>query len=238
MLALQRPRSPALVLSKFFPISISACRCGAQRVSGRFSDFSLEGLMRFSAKELSLMGMLVALNVAIGGIVYMVKLPVFLDAIGTILAALVLGVVPAIVVGIVTLLLDAAIINPVYVWFVGTEAVIAMFIYVLASRLSVFKSLVRVVPTGLVLGVVTGIVSAPVLIFVFGGVAGSGRDLITVALLSTGEQIYKAVTLSGAAAEPLDKLLQVLAAFFVLRSLPKRVLGQYRNPVLEKNGFL
>ena len=132
----------------------------------------------------------------------------------------------------------AAIINPVYIWFTGTQAVIAIFIYLLASRLSVFKSLVRVIPTGLLLGVVTGIVSAPVIIFVFGGVAGSGRDLITAGLLSTGQQIYKAVILSGAASEPVDKLLQTLAAFFVLKSLPKRVLGQYRNPVLEKNGFL
>lgn len=194
--------------------------------------------MKFTARQLALMGMLVALNVAIGGIVHVVKLPIYLDAIGTILAALVLGLVPGIVVGVVSFLVAAAIINPVYIWFIGTQAVIAVFVYLLASRLFVFKSLARVIPTGLLLGVVTGIVSAPVIIFVFGGVAGSGRDLITAGLLSMGQQIYKAVILSGAASEPVDKLLQTLAAFFVLKSLPKRVLAQYRNPVLEKNGLL
>lgn len=194
--------------------------------------------MKFTARQLALMGMLIALNVAIGGIVHVVKLPIFLDAIGTILAVLVLGLIPGIVVGIVSFLLAAAVINPVYIWFIGTQAVIAAFIYVLASRFSAFKSLPRVIPTGLLLGLVAGIVSAPVIVFVFGGVAGSGRDLITAGFLSTGQQIYKAVILSGAASEPVDKLLQTLAAFFVLKSLPKRVLGQYRNPVLEKNGFL
>jgi energy-coupling factor transport system substrate-specific component len=198
----------------------------------------LERPMKFTARQLALMGMLVALNVAIGGIVHVVKLPIYLDAIGTILAALVLGLVPGIVVGVVSFLVAAAIINPVYIWFIGTQAVIAVFVYLLASRLFVFKSLARVIPTGLLLGVVTGIVSAPVIIFVFGGVAGSGRDLITAGLLSMGQQIYKAVILSGAASEPVDKLLQTLAAFFVLKSLPKRVLAQYRNPVLEKNGLL
>lgn len=194
--------------------------------------------MNFTAKQLALMGMLIALNVAIGGIVHVVKLPIFLDAIGTILAALVLGLVPGIIVGVLSFLVAAAVISPVYIWFIGTQAVIAAFVYLLASRFSAFKSLPRVVPTGIALGVIAGIVSAPVIVIVFGGIAGSGRDLITAGLLSTGQQIYKAVILSGAASEPADKLLQTLAAFFVLKSLPKKVLGQYRNPVLEKNGFL
>jgi hypothetical protein len=57
-------------------------------------------------------------------------------------------------------------------------------------------------------------------------------------LIGTGQKIYKAVIMSGAASEPVDKLLQTLAAFFVIKSLPKRLLSQFRNKVLESNGFL
>lgn len=194
--------------------------------------------MKFTTKQLALMGMLIALNVAIGGIVHVIKLPIFLDAIGTVLAVLLLGWRAGIVVGVLSFLVAAVVINPVYVWFIGTQAVIAIFIYLLAAKLASFKSLPRVIATGIALGIVAGIVSAPIIVVVFGGVAGSGRDLITAGLLSTGQQIYKAVLLSGAASEPVDKLLQVLTAFFVLKSLPKKVLEQFRNPVLEKNGFL
>jgi len=194
--------------------------------------------MKFSARQLALMGMLIALNVTIGGLVHVIKLPIFLDAIGTILAVLLLGLIPGIVVGVVSFLLAAVLINPVYIWFIGTQAVVALVVYLLASRLAAFKSVGRVIPTGIVLGIVAGIVSAPVIVMVFGGVAGSGRDLITAGLISTGQQIYKAVILSGAASEPVDKLLQALAAFYVLRSLPKQILARFRNPVLEKNGFL
>lgn len=194
--------------------------------------------MKFTTKQLALMGMLIALNVAIGGIVHVIKLPIFLDAIGTVLAVLLLGWEAGIVVGVLSFLVAAVVINPVYVWFIGTQAVIAIFIYLLAAKLASFKSLPRVIATGIALGIVAGIVSAPIIVVVFGGVAGSGRDLITAGLLSTGQQIYKAVLLSGAASEPVDKLLQVLTAFFVLKSLPKKVLEQFRNPVLEKNGFL
>jgi energy-coupling factor transport system substrate-specific component len=184
------------------------------------------------------MGMLIALNVAIGGIVHVVKLPIFLDAIGTILATLLLGLVPGIIVGVLSFLVAAAVISPVYVWFIGTQAVVAAVTFLLASRFAAFKSVGRVIPTGIILGIVAGIVSAPVIVAVFGGVAGSGRDLITAGLISTGQQIYKAVLLSGAASEPVDKLLQALAAFFILKSLPKNILGQYRNRVLEKNGMV
>jgi energy-coupling factor transport system substrate-specific component len=194
--------------------------------------------MKFTTKQLALMGMLIALNVAIGGIVHVLKLPIFLDAIGTILATVLLGLIAGITVGVLSFVVAAAVVSPVYVWFTGTQAVIAIFIYLMASHFAAFRSIGRAVMTGILLGVVAGIVSAPVIVGLFGGVAGSGRDLITAALLSTGQQIYKAVFLSGAASEPVDKLLQTLAAYYVLRSLPKKILSQFRNPVLEKNGLV
>lgn len=194
--------------------------------------------MKFNARDLALMGMLVALNVSIGGLVHITKLPIFLDAIGTIIAVLLLGLVPGVIVGVVSFAVASVLLNPVYIWFIGTQAVIATFVYLFASRFAVFGSLRRVIPTGIALGVVAGVVSAPVIVYVFGGVAGSGRDLITAGLISTGQQIFKAVILSGAASEPVDKLLQTLAAFYIVRSLPKHLLARFRNPVLEKNGLL
>jgi hypothetical protein len=52
----------------------------------------------------------------------------------------------------------------------------------------------------------------PVIVFVFGGVTDSGRDLMAAALLSAGQQVYEAVLLSCAASEPVDKLLQTRRA--------------------------
>lgn len=193
--------------------------------------------MKLSTAQLSLMGMLITFNVAVGGFVHIIKLPIFLDAIGTILAAVLLGMTPAIIVGVLSFVVAAAIISPVYLWFTPTQAVIAIAVSLMASQLGVFRSLARVIPAGIALGVIAGIFSAPIIVYAFGGVAGSGRDLITASLLSTGQQIYKAVLLSGAASEPVDKLLQILAAFFILRALPKRVLQPFQNPVLEKNGL-
>lgn len=194
--------------------------------------------MKFTTRQLALMSMLIALNVSIGGIVHVIKLPVFLDAIGTILGTVLLGLLPGIMIGVLSFVVAAVVLNPVYIWFVGTQAVIAIVVYVAASRFAAFKSWQRAVVAGIVLGVVAGIVSAPIIVGVFGGVSGSGRDLITAGLMRTGAQILKAVLLSGAASEPVDKVLQVLAAFFVMTSLPKNLLRQFKNPVLERNGLL
>ena len=194
--------------------------------------------MKLSNRQISLMGMLIALNVAIGGFVHVIKLPVFLDAIGTIVAVIMLGRLPGVIVGVLSFVVAAALVSPVYLWFIGTQAILALVVYEFAARFAVFSSWSRIIPAGLVLGVVTGIVSAPVIVYAFSGVAGSGRDLITAALLSTGEQIGKAVLLSGAASEPVDKVAQMVIAFLLIRALPRRTLEPFRNPVLEKNGLI
>ena len=194
--------------------------------------------MKLTPRQIAAMAALIALNVAIGGLVHILQLPIFLDAIGTIVAALVLGAVPGMIVGAASFLVAAALVDPVYVYFVGTQAAIALYAHVVATKLSGFRTTPRAVATGLGLGVVAAIVSAPVIVLVFGGVAGSGRDLITATLMASGSRVVTAVFASGAASEPIDKTLQVLAAYAILKSLPKRVLEPFKNDALTRNGLL
>jgi energy-coupling factor transport system substrate-specific component len=194
--------------------------------------------MRFNEKQLALMGVLIAFNVAIGGLVHIIKLPVFLDAIGTILTVLLVGPIAGALVGIVSFLIASALISPVYAWFIGTQAVIAIAVYMLASKFKAFKSFWRVITSGILLGIIAGIVSAPVIVLIFGGVSGSGRDLITATLVGSGQQVFKAVLMSGAASEPVDKTMQILFAYIVLRSMPKKILRQFDNRLLRINNLL
>jgi energy-coupling factor transport system substrate-specific component len=194
--------------------------------------------VKLSSLHIAVIGMLIALNVAIGGIVHLIKVPVFLDAIGTIIAVMLLGWRSGILVGVLSFVVSAALVNPVYIWFIGTQAILAIAVFVMANTFAAFRSWLRAIPAGILLGIVTGVVSAPVIVYVFGGVAGSGRDLITATLISTGEQIGKAVLLSGAASEPVDKVLQMVIALLILRALPRRVLEPFNNPLLQKNGLI
>jgi energy-coupling factor transport system substrate-specific component len=73
---------------------------------------------------------------------------------------------------------------------------------------------------GIVTGLVAAVVSAPVVAYLFGGVTGSGSTFIVALFLKAGQQLLSAALLSGLAAEPVDKTLQVLLAALLYRATP------------------
>jgi energy-coupling factor transport system substrate-specific component len=168
----------------------------------------------------------VLLNLGIGTLVHVLKLPVFLDAVGTVLVTLLVGIPAGIATGVLSFLLGGLLVNPVMPYFSGTQAAVAIFVGLMA-RAGMFRSLLRTVVTGMLLGVVTAVVSAPVIVKLFGGITGSGSGVITAFLLASGQSVIKSVFLTGAACEPVDKTIQCLLAFWLLRSLPRKLKARY-----------
>lgn len=180
----------------------------------------------------------IAINVGLGTLVHLIKLPVYLDAVGTIAFALFLrgtgwkGFAWAAAVGAISFVLVGVLFNPVALWFVPTQVAIAAYAYflvgpVLDTRLDAqtlpASGYIRIVLLGLGLGIVAGIVSAPIITFVFGGITGAGASLITAFLLKAGETVFTSVLASGLASEPLDKLLQLVLAVILVRNTPGRI---------------
>jgi energy-coupling factor transport system substrate-specific component len=188
------------------------------------------------APMLALIPLGIALNLALGTIVHTLKLPVYIDAVGTVITTLLLGLRAGILVGVSSFLIGGVIVNPVLPWFSGTQAAIAIYTHVVARR-GGFKSYPRTILSGVGLGLVAGVVSAPVIVYLFGGITGSGASLVVAFLLASGKSILNSVILSGLAAEPLDKTLQCLLAVWVLRSLPPRLLGRFTGGSLSANGL-
>lgn len=206
----------------------------------------------------------IALNLALGTLIHTLKLPVYLDAVGTISVTLLAGLRAGIIVGVASFLIGGVTVNPVLPWFSGTQAVIAVYTYVLARfgwlatgrpdasagadneqsrnwwrRTAAWIGLnVRPLLAGVGLGVVAGIASAPVIVALFGGVTGSGASLVVAFLLESGKKLYQAVLLSGLASEPLDKTLQVLLALGLIRSLPRNLRAAFGNADLLKRNRL
>jgi energy-coupling factor transport system substrate-specific component len=179
----------------------------------------------------------IALNLAVGAVIHILKLPIFLDAIGTIVVTLLVGMRAGIITGVISFLLAGVFVSPAYPWFSGTQAAIAVFTY-LVARIGGYRTIPKRVGFGILLGVVTGILSAPVIVYLFGGISGSGASLIAAYLMATGKKVVESVLLSGLAAEPLDKTLQTLIAITVLKGLPKDLLARFNRMILQKNGLL
>ena len=94
----------------------------------------------FTTPRLVAIALCAALNFAIGNIVYLIKLPIYLDSIGTILCALLIfpdrlaAIVCAFIAGFIGVILSGLVINPFLPWFTLTVLAIALVSALLTAR--------------------------------------------------------------------------------------------------------
>jgi energy-coupling factor transport system substrate-specific component len=170
---------------------------------------------------LALVPLGVLLNLGIGTIVHLLKLPLFVDAVGTILVTVLIGWRWGAVAGVLSFLIGGVLTNPVLPWFAGTQAVIAIVAGIMAAK-GWFRSIPKTLVTGIIIGISAAIVSAPVIISLFGGITGSGSGFLTSFLLASGKKMLDSVILTGLSCEPIDKTLQCLLVYWLCRTLPLR----------------
>lgn len=197
----------------------------------------------FTTPRLVAIALCAALNFSIGNIVYLVKLPIYLDSVGTILCALLLfpdrlgGSACAFIAGFVGIILTGLLINPFLPWFALSVLAIALVSALLTARATgTFRArplpaglfITKVVFYGIITGIVSAIVSAPVVIYLFGGVTGSGSALVVAYFIKTGNFLWDATLRSGVIIEPIDKTLQVLLAALLYRATPKDFIAMLR----------
>ena len=181
----------------------------------------------------------IALNVTIGSVVHLLKLPIYLDSMGIMLVAILLpgsrwkAFVAASLVGIVSFVIGGILINPYLPWFSATAIAGAAYgAFVVRGRVDKEVSgargahvlTLKAIGFGVGWGIVAALVSAPVVVYLFGGVTGSGTTLILAFLVRAGQQLMEAALLTGFAAEPVDKSLQMIIALAVARATPKAFL--------------
>jgi energy-coupling factor transport system substrate-specific component len=88
-----------------------------------------------------------------------------------------------------------------------------------------------VVIYGVITGIAAAVVSAPVVVWLFGGVTGSGTAFVVAFFLKTGQQLLNSALLSGLTTEPIDKTLQVLLAALLYRATPREFIAMLAPPV-------
>lgn len=80
---------------------------------------------------------------------------------------------------------------------------------------------------GLVVGIVSAIISAPISAIVFGGVTGSGTDLLVAAFQQAGDDLGEAVLKQGLLSDPIDKTLTFFVVFAILGALSRRFVARF-----------
>jgi hypothetical protein len=151
-----------------------------------------------------------------------------------ILAALVAA---AVVVVIVLPILN----NPAYTdpniggypdWVYTAAIVIAVIVALVVAGFIYFRRDLAglwVAGAGLVTGIVAALVSAPIAAIAFGGVTGSGTDLIVAALRQGGSDVLQASLGQGLFSDPIDKTITSFVVFIILAGLSSRVVARFPN---------
>lgn len=190
----------------------------------------------FSTMTWVLIPVAIAINLTIGQIVLVLKLPVYLDSIGTVLVGVICGPWAGALTGALSNIIAGFILDPGWLPWFPVAAAIGATAGVMAN-ISFFKNWWKVVVTGFVIAIVATIVGTPISIAVFGGISASGSSIITAFLLETGRSLLASVLTTNFISEPLDKISTSLLAFAIIDGLSTRYLARFprgENATVEK----
>lgn len=180
----------------------------------------------------------VGINVVGGTVVNALRLPVFMDVIGTMLVAILAGPFVGVVTGVLTNVILGVTASPTSIPYGLTNAAIALVVGFMAMRgwfgLEEAMEYWRLVAAGIIVAIVATIVSAPITVILFGGITGGPTSVVTGFFLATGQEIWSAVVSSSLVIEPFDKTISVVVAYAIARSVPERYRPERGQDALEE----
>ena len=181
-----------------------------------------------TAPSIPLIAFGIALDLTVGQLTVALKIPLYLDSIGTILVAVLVGPYAGTIAGSFANIMAAAFGNPTMMFFIPVVAVIGAFTGFVANK-GWFRRWWLCVIGGLVQGILAATVSAPISSFLFGGTMMAGTDALVYFFRSMGNNILTSVWYQGLTSDPIDKTVSYLLVFFILQNLPLRLISRFRG---------
>jgi len=177
---------------------------------------------------LPFLGFAVALNLSMGQLTAALKIPFYMDMVGTVMVAVLCGPWSAVIAGSLSNILASAFGNASMIFFIPVVIVIALFTAWIASR-GWFRKAHLVVAGGILQGLLAAVVSAPIAAYVFGGVMFAGTDFLVLYFRSVGNTLLESVFYQGLASDPVDKTVTYVIVYLLLKSVPLRLLARFRG---------
>lgn len=167
----------------------------------------------------------VALNIVGGYIATALRLPVYLDMIGTAISAIVLGPWWGALVGVLTNGGSALISGPVSLPFAIVNIVGALIWGYGVRSWKLGRTVPRFFLLNMIVAVCCTIVAAPIIVMVFGGATGNGADALTGTFLAVGQNLVTSVFSSNILTSLADKIIGGFVALAIIEALPKSLTG-------------
>lgn len=171
-------------------------------------------------------GVSVALNIVLGIITAALKIPLYLDTLGTVLTAALFGPVPGMIVGALSNIITGLMSSPTDIPFFLVNMVVGLVVGLVSKKWKF--TLPSALITGLALSVICPAIGTPIGIFVYGGLEGNLTDIMVTGLVKAGQSIFAASFLTKVTSNLIDKVGTCLIAFFLIKAMPARFLAGFK----------
>jgi energy-coupling factor transport system substrate-specific component len=182
--------------------------------------------MKLETRTLILISVAVVINIVVGQFVHLLKLPLYLDSIGTMLVGVLAGPLAGGVAGVIGNLIWALIINPIAAAFTPVACIIGILAGLLA-RAGMFAGPWRAALAGVIIAIPATFVAVPIIVYLFGGVTGGGPDFAAAYMLAVGSTMLKSVGLTNLGVNTIDKVVTALLVWRVASRLPLRLTSKF-----------
>lgn len=162
----------------------------------------------------------IVINLVGGQVAGQLKLPIFLDSIGTAIVAAIMGPFVGAVSGVMFNIIGAIIGGNILASLFGLANIATAFIIGFMARKNKFETLGQAIFATVTVAIANAIIGAPVAVIAFGGVQGSGVDVLVAGLLAAGQDVMSAAFWARIPSNLIDKGIAVFVAWLILKRLP------------------
>lgn len=167
----------------------------------------------------------VVINLVLGTIVQTLSIPlIFLDTIGTIFGAVLLGPFHGVLIGLTTNVVQGAMTNPRNIPFALVNMAIGLAVGIVARRFRF--DLKTALVTGLGLSVLAPLIGTPIAVWIYGGLTGGGTDFLVLWLRASGSSIFTSAFIPRITGNIIDKVVSCLLVALLIQRLPERFLDR------------
>ena len=171
--------------------------------------------------KITIMSIAVVLNIIGAFIAVALKLPIFIDTIGTFLSAFLFGPVGGMLTGMVTSLINGLTFDPYSLYFIPVQVIIGLMAGICYKR-NLFKG--KFLILGITITTVMGSLMASLIsAFVFGGITSSGTSFIVMYLKEAGVNIVAGIFSTQILFDLVDKGITVLLVLTILKAVPTNI---------------
>lgn len=177
-------------------------------------------------RTVSIMGLGIALNIVGAFIALNLRLPIYLDSVGTILIAFLLGPRAAIITGLSGSIISSTF--DIYSLYFAPVQILTGFLsgYFYKKNLVSAKTIPIV---GILVAIPVSLLGSVIAAFLFGGVTSSGSSYIVQILSTIGVNKVVAIFITQIFTDYFDKIAAMYIAVLALSYLPKELLAKFKK---------